>query len=153
MTDKTAVAESPPTDTAVTVTVVMPDFNRTDGMLHRDVPCATPLSPRSVFHLTSAIPLACVAVPDMPIAALVVVNWAALVGDRIRTTGGACSSGLEAGASVRRSLALLDVAVLVTGANGITGGGIDTLARGSGGCVTGAGCGSTTAGTGAAVEF
>jgi len=126
-------------------------------MLQRDVPCATPLSPRSVLNLTSAMPPLCVAVPDIPIDTLDVVNWAVLVGERIRTTGGACSSAFGVGASVRRSLTLLDVdgAALVTGADGMTGGGSDMPPRGSGGAggVTGAGVGSTTVRAGAAVEF
>jgi len=102
------------------------------------------------------MPPACAAVPDIPIVALVVVNWAALVGDRIRTTGGACSFVLGAGASVRRSLALLNVvgAGFIAGADGMAGGGIDTLPRGgAGACVTEADCVSTTDGAGAPIGF
>lgn len=73
-TARTAVALSPSAATAVTVTIVVPEFSGTDGMLQRDVPCATPVSPRSVLHLTNVIPAADVAVPAIPMPVLDVVN-------------------------------------------------------------------------------
>ena len=56
--DDTLSFGSPSGRATVTVTVVVPDFSGTDGMLQRDVPCATPVSPRSVLHLTNVMPAA-----------------------------------------------------------------------------------------------
>lgn len=49
-TVSTAFVMSPLTDTAVAVMVVVPGMTVKDGIVHREVPSATPLSPLSVIH-------------------------------------------------------------------------------------------------------
>src|SRR5687767_4328719 len=89
ITVSTALVMSPPeTAAAVTVTIVVPELIARPGIVHLDVPSATPLSPLSVTQRTTEMPDAWLATPPSVMEAAVAVYCAAAVGARIRTTGG-----------------------------------------------------------------
>jgi len=76
--------------------MVVPGLMGRLATVHFDVPSATPLSPLSVDHRTTVIPDPCEATPASESDAAVVLNRAAAVGSRIRTTGGGtCASDLD----------------------------------------------------------
>ena len=91
-TVRTVFVMSSLTDTAVTVMVVVPGLIESAGMVQRDVPVATPLSPWSVIHSTARMPDAWLARPERAIDGAVVLNRAPAVGAVMRTIGGAAGA-------------------------------------------------------------
>ena len=112
-----SVAVSPAAFRAVTVTTVVPTGTAKPGTDHRSLPMAVPEAPRSVAHVTSAMPEVWRAVPAKVIVASPVVNSSTADGAEMTTTVGLGLSRIEsAGFAGSRGV------VLGAGASGLDAG-------------------------------